>query len=176
MNIYEKLQTCRVKLQEASLKKSGKNKHANYTYYELGDFLPTVNRLFAENKLFGYVSFTAEIATLTIIDTEKQEDQIIFTSPMESAKLPNCHPIQNLGAVETYSRRYLYTTALEIVEHDALDATTGAEKPSAGDKPSTATETNACACGASLTAGQVKVSTAKYGRPLCPACQTKEGA
>jgi hypothetical protein len=46
---------------------------------------------------------------------------------MADANLKGCHPIQNLGAVETYSRRYLYVTALEIVEHDALDATTGSE-------------------------------------------------
>ena len=31
-------------------------------------------------------------------------------------------PIQNLGAVETYTRRYLWVAALEIVEHDALDS------------------------------------------------------
>ncbi len=30
-----------------------------------------------------------------------------------------------MGAVETYQRRYLWVAALEIVEHDALDATTG---------------------------------------------------
>jgi hypothetical protein len=33
--------------------------------------------------------------------------------------------VQNIGAVETYQRRYLYVTALSIVEHDALDAVTG---------------------------------------------------
>jgi len=48
---------------------------------------------------------------------------------MADAHLKGCHPIQNLGAVETYSRRYLYVTALEIVEHDALDATTGQDTP-----------------------------------------------
>jgi hypothetical protein len=37
--------------------------------------------------------------------------------------------VQNLGAVQTYIRRYLWVTAMEIVEHDALDATTGNDKP-----------------------------------------------
>ena len=36
--------------------------------------------------------------------------------------LKGCHPIQNLGAVQTYIRRYLWVTAMEIVEHDALDS------------------------------------------------------
>jgi hypothetical protein len=44
---------------------------------------------------------------------------------MGSAQLKGCHEVQNIGAVETYQRRYLYTTALELLEHDVLDATTG---------------------------------------------------
>jgi hypothetical protein len=47
---------------------------------------------------------------------------------MKEANLKGCHAIQNLGAVETYTRRYLWVTALEIVEHDVLDATTGNDK------------------------------------------------
>jgi len=33
------------------------------------------------------------------------------------------HDVQNLGAVQTYLRRYLYVNAFEIVEHDAIDKT-----------------------------------------------------
>jgi hypothetical protein len=49
---------------------------------------------------------------------------------MGSASLKGCHEIQNIGACETYSTRYLWTAALCIVEHDALDATTGKRKAS----------------------------------------------
>ncbi len=129
MNIYEKLQKARVELQSRSLKKSGENKFAKYLYYELSDILPTINQIFNEAKLFSKVSFDKEIAMLTIFNIEKPDEQIMFTSPMASAQLKGCHEIQNLGAVETYQRRYLYMTALEIVEHDALDATTGQDKP-----------------------------------------------
>jgi hypothetical protein len=48
---------------------------------------------------------------------------------MGSANLKGCHEIQNIGACETYSTRYLWTAALCIVEHDALDATTGKSEP-----------------------------------------------
>ena len=41
---------------------------------------------------------------------------------MSSAALKGCHEVQNLGAVQTYLRRYLWVTAMEIVEHDALDS------------------------------------------------------
>ena len=129
MNVYEKLQKARVELQSASIKKSGKNTYSNYDYFELGDFLPMINTIFNELKLFSQISFSQELATLKIINTEKPEEVIEFTSPMADAQLKGCHPIQNLGAVETYQRRYLYMMALEIVEHDAIDATPKEAKP-----------------------------------------------
>ena len=133
--VYKKLQTARIKLQSMTLKKSGHNKFAGYQYFELGDFLPTINEIFHELGLCSVVSFDNELATLKIVDVETG-GMIRFTSPMAEAQLKGCHPIQNLGAVETYQRRYLYVTALEIVEHDALDATTGQDAPKAS-KPVT---------------------------------------
>jgi hypothetical protein len=103
------------------LKKSGHNKFAGYQYFELGDFIPTINQIFNEVGLCGVVSYDSEIASLTITDTDDGTN-IIITSPMAEANLKGCHPIQNLGAVETYTRRYLWVTAMEIVEHDALDS------------------------------------------------------
>lgn len=126
--VYAKLQKARIKLQYSSIKKSGHNKFAGYQYFELGDFLPTINDIFNELGLCSVISFDKELATLRIVDTDNG-GAITFTSPMADANLKGCHPIQNLGAVETYSRRYLYVTALEIVEHDSLDATTGQEAP-----------------------------------------------
>ena len=126
--VYAKLQKARIKLQSAAIKKSGHNKFAGYQYFELGDFLPTINEIFNELGLCSVISFDKELATLRIIDTDNG-GSITFTSPMADTNLKGCHPIQNLGAVETYSRRYLYVTALEIVEHDALDATTGQDAP-----------------------------------------------
>jgi hypothetical protein len=73
------------------------------------------------------VSFTKDIATLTITDTEDGA-QIILTSPMGSAALKGCHEVQQIGAVETYQRRYLWVAAMEIVEHDAIDSSQGAEE------------------------------------------------
>ena len=129
MNVYQKLNKCRLELQGMNLKKSGENKFAKYFYYELGDFLPTINVLFDKAGLFAQVNFGIELAELKILNVEKPEDCILFTSPMSTADLKGCHEVQNLGAVQTYLRRYLYTVALEIVEHDALDATTGSEEP-----------------------------------------------
>jgi hypothetical protein len=130
MSVYKKLQAARVELQSMKMKKSGNNKFAGYNYFELGDFLPTINAMFDKCGLFSQVSYTADLATLRIVDTEDGSD-VVFTSPMGSAALKGCHEVQNIGAVETYQRRYLYVTALEIVEHDALDAVVGDPKQKA---------------------------------------------
>ena len=119
--VHKKLMQARIMLQNAPLKKSGHNKFAGYSYFELGDFIPTINSIFNEVGLCGIVSYDSEIASLTITDTDDGTN-IIITSPMADANLKGCHPIQNLGAVETYTRRYLWVTAMEIVEHDALDS------------------------------------------------------
>lgn len=135
MKIHKKLMQARIELQRKELNKSGHNKFANYKYFELSDFLNEIQQIFNNLNLCSVVSFSKEYATLTIFDCDSDET-IIFTSPMAEANLKGTHPIQNLGAVETYSRRYLYVTALEIVEHDALDATTGQDAPRAA-KPVT---------------------------------------
>ena len=126
MSVYIKLNAARDSLQNSRLKKSGQNKFAGYSYFELGDFLPTINNIFNNIGLCGVVSFTSELATLTITDVD-DKSQIVITSPMGSAALKGCHEVQNIGAVETYQRRYLWVTAMEIVEHDALDAISGAD-------------------------------------------------
>ena len=130
-NIYSKMQKARCEFQEKPLKKSGHNKFAGYHYFELGDFLPTINSLLEKYNLCSNISFDNDIATLTIVNAENTDEKLVFTSPMSNANLKGCHDVQNLGAVQTYLRRYLWVNAFEIVESDGLDATTGKD-----DKPS----------------------------------------
>jgi hypothetical protein len=124
LEVYRKLAIARAKLRTQVLKKSGTNKFAGYNYFELGDFLHPIMEIFDGIGLIGIVSFTKEQAELSIIDVDSG-GKIFITSPFGSAALKGCHEVQNIGAVETYQRRYLWVTAMEIVEHDALDSTTG---------------------------------------------------
>lgn len=133
MNIYQKLQRCRVELQKSDLKKSGHNAFSNYDYFELGDFLPRTNELFAEYGLIGIVSPGENAATLTIRDTDKTEDTIVFTCPNADITLKGAHAIQNIGAVKTYQRRYLWIDAMEISEHDTIDRSEGKEENQTND-------------------------------------------
>jgi hypothetical protein len=130
-NVYEKLNTAREAFHQKKLKKSGLNKFAGYQYFELADFIIPALQIFKEHRLCAYISFTKDYADMRIVDLDNPEQVITITSPMSEASLKGCHPVQNLGAVQTYLRRYLWVAALEIVEHDALDATTGKK----GDAP-----------------------------------------
>lgn len=121
MPVFNKLMEARMRLHKMELKKSGENKFANYTYFELKDFIPQTMNIFHDLKLASVVSFTEELATLLILDLE-DNSQILITSPMAQANLKGAHPIQNLGAVQSYQRRYLWLAAMEIVENDILDA------------------------------------------------------
>jgi hypothetical protein len=122
MNVYQKLNEARAKFHKKALKKSGHNKFAGYNYFELGDFVIPAIEIFNEVGLTSIIRFGKEIAEFIVVNTEKPDEIIVFTSPMSSAALKGCHEVQNLGAVQTYLRRYLWVAALEIVEHDALDS------------------------------------------------------
>ena len=131
MNVYEKLNNAREEFHSLKLEKTGHNKFAGYKYFELGDFLIPALKVFKKHGLCGTISFGcgADIAKMCVVNVEKPDEYIAFESPMGSAQLKGCHDVQNIGAVETYQRRYLWVAALEIVEHDALDATTGKAEP-----------------------------------------------
>lgn len=130
-SVHKKLMQARVALHAMAIKKSGRNEFAKYDYMELGDFIMPSQKLLNDLGLCGVVSYTETLATLTISDVD-DNSEIIITSPMGSAALKGCHEVQNIGAVETYQRRYLWVTALEIVEHDALD---GGEPPEPKKSP-----------------------------------------
>lgn len=122
MTVFEKLNEARLRFQNAGVKKTGNNKFAGYTYYELADIVPEINKIANELKFCCVVNFTPDIATLDFCDLEG-DGRITFKSPMSTASLKGCHEVQNLGAVETYIKRYLYQNCFEIVESDVLDET-----------------------------------------------------
>lgn len=129
MSVYKKLQKARVALLSSDLKKSGKNKFAGFEYFELGDFLPAIAKIFDDVGLCGVVRFHADSASLTIVNTEDSADAVDFVTPLVYADMSKSQAIQNLGATHTYIRRYLWLMAMEIVEFDSVDAAPQEEKP-----------------------------------------------
>ena len=125
MNIYKKLMNVRVKFNQLDIKKTGFNKFANFKYFELADFLPQATQLLNDEGLCPTITFTEEVATLTLTNADNVDEVIVFTSPMRNLSLKGANEMQSLGGVETYQTRYLYTQLLSITEHDLLDATSG---------------------------------------------------
>jgi len=136
MSVFKKLQEARVMLHHTQLNKSGKNKFANFNYFELGDFIPQVTEIFNKVGLCGVVSFTGDTAYLTVHETEG-DGFITFTSPLVYASVEKTQPIQNLGSTHTYLRRYLWLMCMEITENDVVDAVEqkAPVKPVAVEKP-----------------------------------------
>jgi hypothetical protein len=133
-SVYRKLNEAREIFHRSEMEKTGENKFAQYFYFQLADILPDALAAFGQVGLCGVITFGAEIATMRIVDTESGEG-IEITSPMSTASLRGCHPVQNLGAVQTYLRRYLWASALELVEQDAVDS----EPPTPPPPPATKT-------------------------------------
>lgn len=134
ISLLERMGAARLDFQAANIKKTGKNKFVGFDYYELCDILPKINELSKTYRFFGCVTFNAETASLKIIDIDDQNQFVEFTSPMAGVNLKGAHEIQNMGAVQTYMRRYLYMMAFEIVECDELDGALGGKKDIAGNE------------------------------------------
>lgn len=144
MNIFQKLQAARVELQEMELKKSGQNTYSKYKYYELGDFLPAINKLCEKHGLFTSFNLNqkindpmnadnmlAETASLIIYNSDEPKEQLVFSSPTAEVEIGKkkdgtggAEPIQNLGGKITYMRRYMLMTAFEMVESDIVEQVT----------------------------------------------------
>lgn len=120
--VYSKLNLCRTKFMQAKVAKSGHNAFAGYDYFELDDILKAIIPICNDVGAVTIVNFTNDLATLTFTDCESGQS-IIFTSPMAAAEVKGCNGVQNLGAVESYIKRYLYQNCFEIAEPDACDRT-----------------------------------------------------
>ena len=137
-NIYQKLALARNLLRLKNIKPTGKNQ-GRFTYYELEDILPAVTEICGDVGLLPVMNYYPDRAVLTIYDTGS-DATITLESPMSTAQLAGCHPVQNLGAAQTYLKRYLYMHAFDVAESDVLDGTvdTGkgkSQKPAANPAP-----------------------------------------
>ena len=131
-NVYGKLIEARRQFLATDVKKTGKNLYAEFKYFTLEDIVPVKTAIFKSLGLVDVVSFDAESATLTLYNVDNSEEFIVFSSPLKEDESLIKNPIQKLGAVETYVRRYLYMLVLDIVEADAVEAVTDKPDPEGG--------------------------------------------
>ena len=121
-NVYQKLQRARTEFLTSEVKKTGKNMHLAFKYFELDDIVPTINTIFDKLGLLSVVNFNKEYAMLVVVDTNNPEDTVTFTAPMITLEGNNAvNPLQAFGSSVTYYRRYLYMMALDICEPDNIE-------------------------------------------------------
>lgn len=124
--LNESIISIRVKLQSSKIKKSGKNKFAGFDYYELSDFLPTLNELMKEEGINDVFTISDNVAKLTLIKGEEHQDYtmpfVIFDTPVNKDGKPSMQDIQYLGALNTYYKRYLYINAFGITDGEVIDS------------------------------------------------------
>jgi hypothetical protein len=145
-SVHERLQKVRAEISKLTLEKSGENKYSGFKYFELKDFLPESNKLFAQyglcpvftiGKQESKVNYEQgitykeyeEYAFLQIFNIDNKDDLIVFACPTaenviydKTGVIKSQNPIQNLGAKKTYIKRYLYMDALELSERDSVEA------------------------------------------------------
>ena len=142
LNVYGKLSEARERFLNAGIKKTGVNRYAEFKYFTLDDIIPVKQGIFEDLGLIDVISFGNEVATLTLVNATNPEETIVFTSPLRDDESLIKNPIQKLGAIETYVRRYLYMLVLDIVESDAVEAVTDKPTNENGEKVETPKKSN----------------------------------
>lgn len=113
------------------LPKTGKNEYSNFTYYELKDILPAINKLCDKHGVCWIFSIESikekERARLVVVDTD-EDKSASFVLPTAEVEIGvkkdgsgGAQPIQNLGGKSSYLKRYLLVTAFGIAETDMVD-------------------------------------------------------
>ena len=132
-NIYQKLAFAKNQILQTKMEMSGVNSHVGYEYFQLKDFLPSVTKIFNDVGLIGNTSFPEGLAVLDIINTtsadirDPEKLRYVMPMPINDPILNKqgkavVNDVQNLGMSITYMRRYLWITALDLVESDGIEA------------------------------------------------------
>lgn len=135
MNVYGKLIEARKRFLEAGIKKTGVNRYAEYKYFTLDEIIPAKQEIFRALGLSDVISFGNDYAILTIFNVTNPEEKIEFISQLAPDESMIKNPIQKVGAIQTYVRRYLYLLALDIIESDGIEATTDKPDPASDETP-----------------------------------------
>lgn len=134
MNIYEKISAVRVALLKSGIAKEKSGAKNYYKYIDLPQIEGIITEECAKVGLLTIVDFPDGHASITAIDLENpmpkmelgygtQPSSVTITVPCDSSMvdIQGSQPIQKVGGMMTYMRRYLYMTLFAISEHDAVE-------------------------------------------------------
>ena len=141
MNVFEKINAVRMAILNETLTKD--KKAFNYNYIDLPQIEPIITKECNSVRLLTLVDFPQGVATMRIFDMEKPKEDgspdLIVTAPCDYTlvEIKGSQPIQKVGGMLTYMRRYLYMQVFAISEHDAVEGIGNLSQETANNKSET---------------------------------------
>lgn len=131
-NIYEKLEQLRVSFLNCKPEKTGWNPFSKFYYFALEDIVPVAEPLCQAIGLCAFPDIEIEdgnkFAVMYLVDMDNTSIQLRFRIPMAEIDNSGMKSMQDIGAVKTYARRYLWLDILNSAEFDdEIDATSGSD-------------------------------------------------
>lgn len=130
MNIYEKITEVRMAILKKGITKDAKG--YSYKYIDLPQIESIITEECAKVRLLTVVDFANNIASIRVFDLDIADDSLMLRGDIPAlvisvpcdyslVDIKGSQPIQKVGGMMTYMRRYLYMQLFAISEHDAVE-------------------------------------------------------
>lgn len=133
MNLYQKVAKIKGEMSSMKFSKTGRNSFTKFNYFQLDDFEPTLEKLCSQYGVVTYFQFALDAARMVVVDADSPADKIEVDSPVDVSFGKTSSKMQDIGAMQTYARRYLFMSFFGITESDFLDEVAGKDTPKSED-------------------------------------------
>ena len=127
IKLLKKLQKARRTFLDESIVKSGTNNFKHFRYWELKDLIPLVQTVCEELEMETAWGVCNGRPCLHLYDFEQGDDQEPITVDLQQITVEgnSMMQMQDVGGVETYTKRYLICKLFNIVENDIIESKIG---------------------------------------------------
>ena len=129
MNLYQKVAKIKGEMSSMKFSKTGRNSFTKFNYFQLDDFEPTLEKLCSQYGVVTYFMFALDAARMVVVDADDPNQKIEVDSPVDVSFGKTSSKMQDIGAMQTYARRYLFMSFFGITESDFLDEVAGMDTP-----------------------------------------------
>ena len=133
MNLYQKVAKIKGEMSSMKFSKTGRNSFTKFNYFQLDDFEPTLEKLCSQYGIVTYFMFALDVARMVVVDADDPTQKIEVDSPVDVSFGKTSSKMQDIGAMQTYARRYLFMSFFGITESDFLDEVAGMDTPKSED-------------------------------------------
>ena len=133
MNLYQKVAKIKGEMSSMKFSKTGRNSFTKFNYFQLDDFEPTLEKLCSQYGVVTYFMFALDAARMVVVDADDPNQKIEVDSPVDVSFGKTSSKMQDIGAMQTYARRYLFMSFFGITESDFLDEVAGMDTPKSED-------------------------------------------